>query len=378
MVLVEFGNSAVLIYDMDQNNEHIWKLMGRKLSGDATKEELAELEFLLLKNPDENYSMEILADLWNSKPELKSHYAENKYKELMLHLQQLENDESRVNKYRLGDHDSRPGILKKWYLLLTSTIIIGFAFFFLKKKQESSNSAKEYVTFSKNEINTKNGSKTNMVLPDGTKVWLNAGSKLTYDNDYGINLREVNLSGEAYFDVVKNRKKPFIIHTSKINIKVLGTAFNVSCYPNEKNTETSLVRGSLEVTMKEGGGKIILKPNEKLIVSNNRIPVKLTPDTSRNIFELSRLSIMPKDNTIVETSWVNNKLVFRAETFEEVAHKMERWYGVVIVIADEKLKSEKFTGIFEKETISQALNALQITTSFSFSINNGNILIYKK
>src|SRR5437588_18774 len=87
-----------------------------------------------------------------------------------------------------------------------------------------------------NEFFTQNGSRTNLVLPDGTRVWLNAGSRITYDKNYGITLREVGLTGEAFFDVAHNSGKPFVIHTARIDIKVLGTRFNVKSYPLDKTT----------------------------------------------------------------------------------------------------------------------------------------------
>lgn len=372
-----------------ENTDHIWALIARKFSGDANTEELAELELLLLKNPREHYSMEILNDLWNSKTESNRQYSENKYKELVLRMQHIGIDEGRFtdrDEAMLSEEEPAPKRSKKWFLWLTAGLAVVISIFlFIQYNRAGSNKIIQPLALVKNEINTKYGSKTNLVLPDGTKVWLNAGSKMTYDKNYGIGLREVNLTGEAYFDVVKNPAKPFVIHTSSINIKVLGTAFNVRCYPDEKNTETSLVRGSLEVTMKEGNEKIILKPNEKLIVSNSEAKpekeniaiAKTGTPVSKNVVELSHLSILPQDNSIVETSWVNNKLVFRSETFEEVAHKMERWYAVDIGFTDEKLKAKKLTGIFENETVDQALEAIQLTTSFSYNISNGKIIISK-
>src|SRR5260221_1009127 len=120
-------------------------------------------------------------------------------------------------------------------------------------------------------ITTKNGSKTNLLLPDGTRVWLNAGSSITYDSSYDKMMREVILSGEGYFDVVRNKEKPFIIHAAKINIKVLGTQFNVKSYPTDNTTEASLIHGSIEVTFRDKPNKkIILKPNEKIVVDNDR------------------------------------------------------------------------------------------------------------
>jgi len=268
---------------------------------------------------------------------------------------------------------------------IASFIISGLVVFFLLHKGTVSDNTKEGQPLAKHQIKTKYGSRTSMVLPDGTKVWLNAGSEITYGEDYGTGLREVNLTGEAYFDVVKNVNKPFIIHAGNINIKVLGTAFNVRCYPGEKNTETSLVRGSLEITMKGSTEKYLLKPYEKLIVNNNpvidekgNIPGGL-PDGGQpeSEIKLSRLSILPQDSSIVETSWVNNRLVFRSETFEEVALKMERWYAVSIVIKDDKLKTKKLTGVFENETVDQALGAIQLTTPFSFNYTNEQIIISK-
>ena len=387
--LVDFRFYTVCIYCMEQSTERIWILIARKFSGDATAEELAELELLLLQSPCENYSMEILYDLWNSKGEQDHQYSENRYKELVLRMQHKGIDEGRFTdneKLILNDTEPKRKRSKKWFLWFSSFLVIGLAGFVFLQNKGASERIIQPELLVKNEIKTTYGSKTNLVLPDGTKVWLNAGSKMTYDKEYGVNLREINLTGEAYFDVIKDPKKPFIIHTGKINIKVLGTAFNVRCYPDEKNTETSLVRGSLEVTMKEGMEKIILKPNEKLIVKNteNQLgktnhsqPGKKINKSTGNIFEISRLSVLPRDSSIVETSWVNNKLVFRSETFEQVALKMEKWYAVSILFKDEKVKEKKFTGIFEKETIEQALNALQLITLFNYRIIRDTVFIKK-
>ncbi len=216
-------------------------------------------------------------------------------------------------------------------------------------------------------------------MPDGTKVWLNAGSELIYDKNYGNKLREVSLTGEAYFDVVKNPERPFLIHTRKMDIKVLGTAFNVKCYPGEKTTETSLVRGSIEVTLKDRQEKIMLKPNEKLVINNNDyIPAKENRKQAQElsktagvlvekpIISLSHLTFYPADSTVIETAWVQNRLVFSGENFEEVALKMERWYNVKIKFNDEKLKEETLTGNFEKETVEEALRALQLASPVFF------------
>lgn len=372
--------------------QHIWVLIARKLSGEATASELAELEDLLKKDPAANYSKEILTDVWSGNEASDQSYAENKFRELIVQMQAMGIDEG---KFTQEDHylqstepaGSRNRYSKKWMLVLSTVAVaslLGIAFFF-KAGKEANNSLADLPA--KNEISTKNGSKTSLVLPDGTKVWLNASSELIYDKNYGNALREVTLKGEAYFDVVKNAAKPFIIHTADMDIKVLGTAFNVKCYPGSKSTETSLVRGSIEVTLKDRTEKIRLKPNEKLILNHQEADI--VSGTSGNkksnaaagekpFISLSHLTLYPADNTVVETAWVQNKFVFSSETFEEVALKMERWYNVSIQFKSESLKYIHLTGSFERETITEALNALQFTAKFTYAVKNNVIVISKK
>jgi transmembrane sensor len=372
---------------MDQEIEYIWVLMARKLSGEASADELDELEQLLVQNPQETYSLEIMQDIWKNRPAINPLSSECGYKELVFRMQHLGIDSE---KFSTGDHvisrSEEAGLKKsssKKYrvislLMLTGLVILSLLLFSKKEDQK-----KVLADTATNEIVTKNGSKTNLVLPDGTNVFLNSGSKITYAKNYGIHCREVSLIGEAYFDVVKNTAMPFIIHTSKINVRVLGTAFNVRCYPDEKNTVTSLIRGSLEVSFKDGREKIMLTPNEKLVVNNETIPQNFSPVKSKNnisaknVYELSHVAVMPKDNSIVETSWVYNRLVFNSETFEDIAHKMEKWYGNPISFKDENLKSKKFTGVFEKETIYEALDAIKMTTEFLYKEKDGQIILSK-
>ena len=188
--------------------------------------------------------------------------------------------------------------------------------------------------------------------------------------------------------MVKNPDLPFVIHTNRMDIKVLGTAFNVKCYPGEKTTETSLIHGSIEVTLKDRQEKIRLKPNEKLVISDavvsGETAVKQESGSFREprgarkpLISLSGLTLLPGDHTIIETAWVSNRLVFSSETFEEVALKMERWYNVKISFSDESLKAATLTGNFEKETLGEALSALQLVTPFSYTIKSDQIVINK-
>ncbi|NDF46439.1 MAG: hypothetical protein EB125_12360, partial [Betaproteobacteria bacterium] len=133
----------------------------------------------------------------------------------------------------------------------------------------ASETKREIAAINQNQVSTRPASKTKLTLPDGSKVWLNASSKLTYGNGFGEKHREIWLEGEGYFDVARNPDKPFIIHTSVLDVKVLGTRFNLKAYPDEATTETSLLHGSVEVVLHKQPGKVIrLVPNQKLVVQN--------------------------------------------------------------------------------------------------------------
>ncbi|HLO38559.1 MAG TPA: FecR family protein, partial [Lacibacter sp.] len=256
-------------------------------------------------------------------------------------------------------------------------------FFMINKPTAKESVAEAAVITAPKEVVTKNGANTKMVLPDGSTVWLNAGSKLDYTRIGKSGNREVELTGEAFFDVVKNPERPFIIHTSKIDVKVLGTKFNVKAYPEDKTVETSLVQGSVEVFVKNRPGeKYLLKPNQKLVLLNNIEAEALPKATfnSRNlklpIIAIDHLTYRNNDTVAIETSWIQNKLVFVDEPFAEVARKMERWYDVKIEFKKKSLEDELLNGDFRKETLTQALEALRFTTDFKYRIDEKTVIIY--
>ncbi|MBS1917827.1 MAG: FecR family protein [Bacteroidetes bacterium] len=379
--------------------EWIWNLIAKKLSGESTQEELQELEVFLRSNPDLHYSMQTIIDLWNSEYESGPGH-ENTHQAFTKHIERMKKSgidfpsgtEHNYPTYSSAYSEISSNSRRKSNILLALGSVVVFAgiLFLGLKIFGSNNQVKQSADPEKNtisEISTKNGSKTTLTLPDGTIVKLNAGSKISYDDKvYGSSLREVNLTGEAFFDVVKNPEKPFVIHTGKINIRVLGTAFNVKSYPGEKNTETSLIRGSLEVTVKDRPSeKYILKPNEKLIVANDEtVKISATikraekqPTVQEPIVALKHLTYEPKDSTIVETSWVENKLIFQDQNFKDLATQLERWYGVKINFQDPEQEEMRFTGIFQNETIQQALEALKLSNRFSYTISGNQVTILK-
>jgi len=373
------------------SKDRIWFLVSKKLAGEASAEELNELEGLLRSDPDMHYALQNITDLWNlSAP------ADNEADDAFnRHINRLKN--AGVEWDQPEETHSQPEFTytqKRSHKTLVvvsiaaAVLMIASIYWYnsVTKRPVSSRPFATHETDEKNIVSTRNGSKTNITLPDGSKVWLNAGSKLTYNKDFGGEMREVDLSGEAFFEVVPSissktsQKIPFIIHTRHIDVRVLGTAFNVKSYPGDKETETSLVHGKVEVLIHDRPDqKIVLHPNEKLVVMNEEVN---KPDTGKKsslnnqpFVSLSKLTYTPTDSLVVETAWVQNKLVFDNESFAEIAVKMERWYNVQFEFRDAGKQAMRLTGSFENETIQQALDYMSITAPFHYSIQGNKVII---
>ncbi|HTG56958.1 MAG TPA: FecR domain-containing protein, partial [Niabella sp.] len=221
--------------------------------------------------------------------------------------------------------------------------------------------------------------KTNLVLPDGTKVWVNADSRLSYKKDFGNTVRDVYLTGEAYFDVVKDKKRPFIVHTDNIDIKVLGTAFNVRAYGDEKNTQTTLLRGAIEVLLKKNENKtLLLAPNEKMIVRNTAAQSHLNKLPEGDLPEIELLKLAPRkvDSLSVETEWTHNRLVFEQETLTDIIPVLERWYNITIELKNKQDAGLLYRGKFENDSLEDVLESLRMIGNFSYKIQKDKVVIY--
>lgn len=232
------------------------------------------------------------------------------------------------------------------------------------------------------EIATSKGSKSNIKLPDGTEVWLNADSKLSYPENFVGSTREVTLIGEAYFDVVHDTAHPFIIHAGKARILVLGTAFNVRNYPQEKSIETTLMRGKVEVTFTDRPNEqLILKPLEKLIVEKEPDSISSVAGHHQTYLHpaekvvLTSVTYSATDSIIAETSWVNDKMVFVNEPFEKIAEDLERHFAVTIIFKSPVVKTYRYTGVFSNESIDKIFHILDLSKKINYAIRDKKIII---
>lgn len=196
-------------------------------------------------------------------------------------------------------------------------------------------------------VTTPYGARTNFKLPDGSEVWLNSGSTISFPKQYG-ELRSVELTGQAYFKVVKDGK-PFVVRTGYGIVEVMGTTFDVKAYSHD-NFETTLVEGSVKV--RSNTNKVaILNPGQQSII------------TTDNGF------LTHEVNTELSTSWREGKLIFVKEPFANVALALERWYNVKIELQGERLKKLGYTGSIEMETFGEVLELINVTTPIKYKFD---------
>ena len=210
------------------------------------------------------------------------------------------------------------------------------------------------------EINVPKGQIKNVLLPDSTLVFINSDSKLKYDSDFGKKNRQVYLEGEAYFDVTHNSRKLFIVHTYEYDIKVLGTAFNVSAYLCENVHQTSLERGKISIinrTRKE----TILIPNETHLLIRNKNQSK-----TYRVEDIAKFS-----------SWRNGDILFRNQTFKNIVNKLERTHNLQFRINNKKIENLRYTGEFSRnDSIEKILEVIKLTTKFNYTIENDTVEIH--
>lgn len=227
------------------------------------------------------------------------------------------------------------------------------------------------------------GERKEIQLPDGSFVNLNAGSEIKINNGFGVTNRNIYLKGEAFFDVKHNAKTPFIVHTPAMEVKALGTAFDVRAYDGDMITETSLIRGLVEVTLKENGNQIVLlHPNHKIAWEHHDVTVeKVKPDlpvksVSSDIKEGAPVELKLSDRgEIKEIAWKENKLIFDNDTFSDIASLLTRWYGARIEFKDDDIRNYRFTGEFEKEDLRTVLAFMKESRAFNFTIDTGETVV---
>ena len=205
------------------------------------------------------------------------------------------------------------------------------------------------------EIISPNGSRIHMSLPDGTKVWLNNGSRLKFPLKFSGKVRRVELTGEAFFEVARNKKIPFVVKAGALSVVATGTAFDVMAYPEDKKIETTLKEGEIVICKELPGGKtrrlMVMKPNEHAVYRKQEGKLYYN-----------------EENPDKYISWMEGRLIFRNDPLDVVVKRLSRWYNVDIVAKDPRLARFTYTATFVDETLPQVLELLRIATPIDYKM----------
>lgn len=366
-----------------KNKHHVDELIAGYLKNELSEDQLIELHSWIQQSKKNKFYFDECREIW-----VTSNSIENKtrFNSVLAFEKFLENTEDETPVFLF----SRKTWLKvgKYAAILVVAFFLGgvvFSKFFTNTNDLLSDRYSEIVV--------PRGAKAQFTLLDGTQVTLNAGSKLRYNNKYGIKDRNVELEGEAYFKVAKDKNRPFIVKTSHIAVKALGTEFNVKAYPGDKTIETTLVEGSVKVEKLEGKneyGDIFLKPNQKITfykseevqkekekytkegeIAKNRdaAPKRIDP-----VYELV------KENVKVEplVSWKENRWIIEKEDLSVLAVELERKFDIQVLFETDRLKQFRFTGTLLDEPLEQVLKVMSVTAPISYEINGKKVTLKEK
>jgi ferric-dicitrate binding protein FerR (iron transport regulator) len=366
--------------DSLNNKETLNDLIISFLSGNISSEEISELAELLNNSAENQQLFEEIKEAWIS----SSSYTPDS--SVLLKNQSWEKVRTAINSNNIGGSmgpkATRYSFSRIIRIAASWAALIAFGslstMFILSQKGH-----KASICI----VSTPLGSKSQITLPDGTQVWLNAGTTVRYPETFSEGQRDLYLTGEAFFKVKTDKSRPFIVHTEKLNIKALGTAFNVKAYPSENKVSTTLVEGIVKLEDYGTSDKkftYTLKPNQKLTYYTSEPKkeekiLKKTKAIEKILLQKSSISnpviVNENINTELSTSWKDKRWIIDGENLEDLAVMFERRYDIKVNIASEELKNYKFRGTIENETIEQVLNYLSFTTPLKFEMQKGLVIL---
>ncbi len=324
--------------------------LARELSGEATAEEQKRIRQWVESSEEAREEYESFTDIW------KERYFVQEDKPII-------NQDEVADKIWDETFEQRKKTAPKWTIPLqviakvAAVLVLVFSLGYYGYVHVASDSAAlRVVTIEKK---TLPGQKSMITLPDGSVVWLNAGSKITYTSDFGVHHRNLRLSGQAFFDVFKDKSKPFVVRCKDLEVEALGTSFDINAY-QQKQVKVSLLTGKVRVSPgKKKEEQHVLLPGEYSIVDENNHVVE-----------------KGKFDSGLATAWKEGKLIFRDMTLDEMIPILELWYGVQIENKTRMKTQKHFNGTFERESLSNILENMGLSMGFE-SEKNGNKVILK-
>jgi ferric-dicitrate binding protein FerR (iron transport regulator) len=334
------------------NKDRILELMTRRLSGEATPEELRELQDLLSTDAEAGERGKVLDQFWSRRDDETHPSVEENLKKVLAGLNLPDTTAARVIVLPKN---------RRWMKVAAAVLIllgVG-AIVYLRQPVRTEVAAVASLMEKRNA----KGTKSIIQLPDGSKIWLNADSKLKYPEVFKGGNREIYLNGEAFFDVAKVPGHPFIIHLANGTVQVLGTSFNVRAYDNESVVETSVATGRIAFIPKYRTSR--KKQDTVYLAPDHKVSYTFTKE------ELSTSITSGKE----DKAWTEGKLIFRSLTMQQIAMELERSFGKKVVFLDDGPKEFIFTGSFENNSLDEIMYYLSRTKNFNYKITNSELLI---
>ena len=337
---------------MEEENKHIDELIANYLTEGLDKNALDELKTWIAASAENQQYFICQREIWFSavSREAASVYDKDKA---------FENFRNRVESQKEIQSTSRRGFslsaLWRYAAVVAIIIAVGCISYW-----QGEGNVKD--TFADISVEAPLGSKTKLYLPDGTLVWLNAGSRMTYSQGFGVDNRKVELEGEGYFEVKRNEKIPFFVKTKDLQLQVLGTKFNFRDYPEDHEVVVSLLEGKVGLNnLLREEKEAVLSPDERAVLNKANGFLTVESVTASNA-----------------SQWTDGYLFFDEELLSDIAKELERSYNVKIHIANDSLKTFRFYGNFvrREQNIQEVLEALASTEKMQYKIEERNITIY--
>ena len=335
----------------------------------------------LKENPKARKELYDFRQIWDLSGSVGSFGKDQVEQEWLKLLKQIESLSTKTSK--------KGGFVMYWLPRIAAVFLLGAIVSFLVTYRALNPKVSNVVY---NEIAAPAGAKSKITLPDGSLIWLNAGSNIKYSSNYGKKQREVFLTGEAFFDVVTNRSKVFLVKTEDLNIKAYGTSFNVKSYPEENTVEATLIEGKIGINRTKFADKkvdeVVLEPNQRVVYykplkrseanefvvdsENEKVNTETEEPQRQKLTYMISKGIDPEPFA----KWKEGVLVINSESLEELAIKLERKYDVKIHFSTNEIKKLKFSGSLENETVEQVIEAIGIAAQIDYKIEEREITFY--
>jgi transmembrane sensor len=369
--------------------EQFWSLIEKVLTARASRDEMREFQEILLRDEQLLEVFTVVQRKWAKAAELEPFERidiQADWEKVLAEIRRRDAGAEAAPPETPGDGKARRIILRQMrYAAAVAMLILASAVFYWLGSNTNDLSVVAY-----NHIEAPLGSRTQVTLPDGSTVWLNAGSSIKYPSNFNLANRDLTLNGEAFFDV-KKQDIPFVVYAMDVAFRVLGTEFNLKAYDDDNTIEATLVSGSIRIEdasqERVRFREMVLKPKQKatfyrqqgdLAINHEAEEEKIahTPAPTLAVAKpIERIQVMQKQSVDHEISWKDGILIFDGEPLVGLVRILERRYDVTFVFEDEKLKEYRYSGTLKDQTLEQVLNAMKLTSPMDYSLDDKTVYI---